>query len=285
MSQGIVVPRGLFPRKARACKLDDVTGVEYRGLAPARKSEVHVTTPMLVAVLGGAKVLHTASGDVRVDAGQAFFAAPGTYLYSEVLSAAGAFESLLFFMGDRFLRQFLEGRDPAPVQSTPREGLLVFPLTPLLETAVLSTLGCLGLSSAHREDLLRLKLTEILLYLSDADPGGGFLDSLAALCRGGVRDLGRFMREHYAKPLNLDEFAALSGRSLSTFKREFRDRFGERPKAWINRRRLEKARLMLSAGGQSVTEVCLECGFENPSHFARIFRQAFGLAPSKIDRN
>jgi AraC-like DNA-binding protein len=69
-------------------------------------------------------------------------------------------------------------------------------------------------------------------------------------------------------------------RSLSTFKREFRKHYGVSPGRWLLDRRLEHSASLLLTTEMSVTEVMLECGFEDLSHFSRAFKEKFGQAPS-----
>ncbi|MBQ9230659.1 MAG: helix-turn-helix transcriptional regulator, partial [Prevotella sp.] len=82
-------------------------------------------------------------------------------------------------------------------------------------------------------------------------------------------------------PISLDELAYLSGRSLSSFKREFQDIYGEPPARWIRAKRLSKAHDMLRSSSLSVADVAYSLGFENPTHFSRIFKQQYGYAPSQ----
>ena len=62
--------------------------------------------------------------------------------------------------------------------------------------------------------------------------------------------------------------AYLSGRSLSSFKREFQDIYGESPARWIREKRLSKAQQMLRSSSLSVADVAYSLGFENPTHLA-----------------
>lgn len=73
---------------------------------------------------------------------------------------------------------------------------------------------------------------------------------------------------------------ALSRRSLY---RLF-SRFGTSPSRWIADTRLRHAYRMLTAGGggETVSAVAFACGFSDSSHFARAFRQRFGLRPSEL---
>jgi AraC family transcriptional regulator len=51
---------------------------------------------------------------------------------------------------------------------------------------------------------------------------------------------------------------------------------------FVLERRVERARIRLLAGGQSLTEIALEAGFAHPSHMARCMRRVLGLTPSQL---
>jgi AraC family transcriptional regulator len=68
------------------------------------------------------------------------------------------------------------------------------------------------------------------------------------------------------------------------FHRAFRAAFGETPHQHATRHRLERARRLLE-GDRSVTEICLETGFESLGSFSRLFRRAYGAAPSPYRRS
>ncbi|WP_245592363.1 helix-turn-helix domain-containing protein [Ectobacillus panaciterrae] len=69
-------------------------------------------------------------------------------------------------------------------------------------------------------------------------------------------------------PVSLNELAYLSGRSLSTFKRDFRKIYNTSPMKWIRNRRLDKAKELLTHTSLSVSDVCFSTGFENIAHFS-----------------
>jgi AraC-like DNA-binding protein len=71
---------------------------------------------------------------------------------------------------------------------------------------------------------------------------------------------------------------ALNERRL---KQGFRERFGLPIHATLQAARLEKGRGLLLSG-LSVTETSLAVGYANPSHFARLFRRAYGMRPSDL---
>lgn len=93
-------------------------------------------------------------------------------------------------------------------------------------------------------------------------------------------DLQDFMEKHYRSDMSMSEFAKASGRSLSTFKRDFK-RFSElSPERWLTARRLRAARELLRRG-RRVSDACFDVGFKNVSHFSAIFKKKFGITPGE----
>jgi AraC-like DNA-binding protein len=88
------------------------------------------------------------------------------------------------------------------------------------------------------------------------------------------------MEANFCYSLPLDAFAKMCHRSLSSFKREFGQCYGTTPAKWLIGRRLECAAQMLRTTSMSITEIALECGFEEPSHFSRTFKAKFGRSPT-----
>ena len=67
--------------------------------------------------------------------------------------------------------------------------------------------------------------------------------------------------------------------SRSTFYRYFRDEFGMTPLAYLNEKRMERAKALLRDAERTVTEVSYELGFRSVSHFITKFRDAVGVTP------
>jgi AraC-like DNA-binding protein len=60
---------------------------------------------------------------------------------------------------------------------------------------------------------------------------------------------------------------------------------GESPSTLIRKLRLKTAAFMLREDKTSITEISLHVGFSNPSHFARSFKQEYGVSPQKYRNN
>ncbi len=82
-------------------------------------------------------------------------------------------------------------------------------------------------------------------------------------------------------PVSLEEAARSAALSAYHFHRAFRQIHGLTPHVYVTRLRLARARDLLGRGS-SVLETCLECGFQSPTSFSRLFRARFGVLPSQI---
>lgn len=90
------------------------------------------------------------------------------------------------------------------------------------------------------------------------------------------------MLNNFQYNLKISEFAILSGRSLSAFKRDFQTQFKTTPSSWLKNKRLEYARELLLENNLNVNEICYEIGFINSSHFIKAFKNKYQLPPNKF---
>ena len=82
------------------------------------------------------------------------------------------------------------------------------------------------------------------------------------------------MNENYMYELTMEEMAHYTGRSLATFKRDFKKISDLTPEKWLIRKRLEVAYALMKEGGKKVVDVYAEVGFKNPSHFSTAFKNS-----------
>jgi AraC-like DNA-binding protein len=100
-------------------------------------------------------------------------------------------------------------------------------------------------------------------------------DVLSALRR--AHDL---IDRDYAEALDLDDLAREAGYSKFHFARTFAAAYGETPRAYLTRRRVERAKNLLRTANLSVTEVCYVVGFGSLGSFSALFRRLVGQSPS-----
>ncbi len=130
-------------------------------------------------------------------------------------------------------------------------------------------------------ELMAVKQKEAILLLLDFKPE--MKDILFDFSEPGKIDLEAFMQQNYHFNVDLKRFAYLTGRSLSTFKRDFETIFHLTPSRWLLQRRLEQAYFLIKEKKRAATDVYLDLGFEDLSHFSYAFKKQYGVAPSLVN--
>jgi AraC-like DNA-binding protein len=88
------------------------------------------------------------------------------------------------------------------------------------------------------------------------------------------------MDRAFAEPLDVPAIAAVAHLSEAHFIRSFRAAFGETPHRYLQRRRVERSMFLLRETDRSITDICLDVGFNSLGTFSRTFREIVGETPS-----
>ncbi len=95
-------------------------------------------------------------------------------------------------------------------------------------------------------------------------------------------NLEEFMVRNYTFNVSIERFAFLTGRSISAFKRDFRQIFNKTPARWLVQKRLQEAYFLIDQKGMKPSDIYLDLGFETLSHFSFSFKKQFGLTPTGL---
>jgi AraC family transcriptional regulator, exoenzyme S synthesis regulatory protein ExsA len=129
------------------------------------------------------------------------------------------------------------------------------------------------------ENLIRIKLLELLFNLAHTD--NKILVQLMDMREHFRADITATIEENIMNSVSLNQLAIKSGRSLSSFRRDFLAIYNMPPSQWIRERRMEKAKELLLNTTMTITDVCYTLGFESLAHFSRLFKSFFGHSPSE----
>lgn len=176
------------------------------------------------------------------------------------------------------LREFYASLNPRHGGSGAQK-ILPFTSHPLLQSCLASLIPYFEMRDIP-ENIASLKITEAISILRAIDPAVDQV--LANFEEPGKLDLVSYMEKNFMFNMPMEKFSYLTGRSITTFKRDFRKAFNTTPQRWLTKKRLELAHYHLVEKAARPVDVCYEVGFENLSHFSYAFKKQFGYPPTAV---
>ena len=223
--------------------------------------------------LGGKTILFK-EGDFR------FFRKNQLSKYTKFPPPGGEYRSLSIFMDQDTLRNLSVENNLHMTKPYTGENALLLKPNPLYRSYIDSLTPYLDGTGDNNKVLATLKVKEAIMILLETNPS--LKDLLFDFSEPGKIDLEAYMNEHYKFNVDLNRFAYLTGRSLATFKRDFERIFHTSPNRWLQQKRLGDAYFLIKEKGLKVSDVYLEVGFKDFSHFSFAFKKAYGVAPSRL---
>ena len=146
---------------------------------------------------------------------------------------------------------------------------------PKLISAAAATLDC---DRATAKACLQ-RAVELLSVTGEGKPF-----QATACVRGGLapwqeRIVTAYIAANLSCTIRVSDLARVARLSVGHFFRAFRESFGEPPLAHIARRRIQRAQSLLLNSQASLSQIGLDCGMHDQSHFTRVFRRFVGISP------
>jgi AraC-like DNA-binding protein len=244
--------------------------------------EGYVSTHAITMVMKGTLRVENDEGLLaEVPAGKMIFLPKGLYSISDIIPQNDSFEAMMFFFDKDVMSQFLDS-----VKTTGRKEKCITHFVNGYDDRVRTFAQHLLIMYGSKKAPARLtgmKLFELLHLIHAAHPTNCFSEALATLNNKEKKSLHEFMNTNFSKPLSIEDYAYLTGRTLSTFRRDFKTLFGGiSPKQWLIEKRLQKAHALLSAKNITVSDVVMEIGYENIPHFIKAFHKKYGASPKQF---
>ncbi len=219
--------------------------------------------------------------DYEADKGDILFIKKGANLTHQFFE--DEFCAIFIFIPDDFVTSFLQ-KNKSFLGNSQKNRLkqdVVLRVQPdeLLESYCSSVGSYLSLSEKPNEQLLILKFEELLLHLCTNNKHINIKNYFISLCQNQTNQLSIIMEANFGYNLKLEDYAQLCNLSLSTFKRAFRQFYKTTPAAWLKQRKLDLSLHSLLTSDLPISQISFECGFEDTSHFIRVFKAKYKSTP------
>jgi len=262
---------------------DDFLFVEYKCPIDIENFKVWTEVPFLSYVISGKKDWTAIEGTHQLKQGDAIFLKKGVYNTKQYFEED--YCTLLFFITEDFIRRFIDKyKEIIKIKMSHLNENQIYPIDveDSLQSLFMSIFNYMNQANEIPRELVQMKFEELLCNIILNPKNKKLTDFFLSLEQVEKADLNNVMMKNFYSDLSMEEFARLSGRSLSTFKRDFKVFYNQTPGKWLNNKRLEYAKSLLENPELNINDICWESGFKNTSHFNRRFKDKYKLPPNQF---
>ncbi|WP_455592802.1 helix-turn-helix domain-containing protein [Bacteroides sp.] len=274
----------LLPQQGRN---KNVRLLQYVNTTTQENFDAFLTHHALVYILSGVKQIKVAQNKFDIHPGELFLIPRGEYVMSEYIAGENGFRSLMLFFSKKTAQEMLEQINRATggkwleTEKIKKEAVKIIPRNREVERLFASLEAYSQSENPFMCELIRLKFAELIYLLMDTPYQKLIFSFLLDATRSEIPSLSSVLDSHLYSSVTVNELALLSGRSLSSFKREFVREYGEPPRAWIRTKKLARAAFLLETTDRAVEEVAEASGFISNTHFTRLFKSYYELTPTE----
>ncbi len=236
----------------------------------------------LIYVYSGELLLHEKDRETKIHRGECVFLRKDCHVsMTKQPHGEEQFQAIFMLFKRNFLREFYQKFDKQSLPETAEKhpsSVVKLPQTPDIEGLFQSMLPYFDSSIQPSEGMMQLKQHEGVFSLLNID--NRFAPTLFDFTEPWKIDILDFLDKNYMHNLSIEEIAGFTGRSLATFKRDFKKVSALSPEKWLINKRLDVAHEKIRYENRKVSDVYLEVGFKNLSHFSSAFKKQFGYSPT-----
>ncbi|MBO9691163.1 AraC family transcriptional regulator [Chryseobacterium sp.] len=195
-------------------------------------------------------------------------------------SAKEKYQFVSITLDDETLKQYAAENKIVAYADFPGDQRLFFEPDDFFKSYFASLIPYIDKTREVPSKLAALKVKEAIELLLLSNPA--FKNLLFDFSEPHKIDLEEFMNRNFMFNVTVDAFARLTGRSLSGFKRDFNKIFQMTPKQWLKEKRLKEAYYLIKNRDKKPSDIYLDLGFENLSHFYSSFKKKFGMTTTEV---
>ena len=266
------------------------TGIFYKSLRHDLVDvEFYTNTPCLVYIESGQETITTSENKTHeLHAGSAVFLPQGLNVHSDYVRTTSSLKAYLTFFDEDVISEFLSTykvNKSQPSKIVSATSLLNIQCDDLVKT-YFDSIQKLHKRTCNTAPLLKVKLLELLYLLAIYDKAiYQTLVQSKHTTHPPKRNITRLLNNPNTLKLTIKDLANLSGKSVSTFTRDFKSLYSVTPNQWLQEKRLVRAYQLLQETELTVTHIAADLGYENVSHFIKLFKKKYSITPKQFKQS
>lgn len=262
---------------------NDFLFVEYKCPLDIEEYQLWIENHLITYVISGKKDWITSKKIHKLIAGDTLFVRKGVYTTRQYLESD--YCVMLFFINDKFIKRFITENPSFKRELKHKKAHnQIFDITTneVFKTLIESIFHYLKQGEEIPKELVEIKFKELLFNIVLNSNNKELLLFFNSITQNTKTNIENIMIANFQYDLKIADFAKLCGKSLSSFKRDFKEYFGTTPNRWLINKRLEHSKMLLQGTNLTVSEIGYDCGFKNNSHFIQAFKKKENVTPNKF---
>lgn len=236
---------------------------------------------VLLLQISGQMIFETSSEKITAQPGEVYLVRKHQFIKTTKTPTNNEeYKAVLFILKEDVLRKYALEKNLNIREKYRDRANLRLPESPYIQSFFNSLKPYLQDPKSIQDQLSILKVKEAVELLLSLN--FDLTDFLFDFSQPHKADLEVFMSQNFKFNVPIEKFALLTGRSLASFKRDFKKTFNLPPRQWLQRTRLAAAHFEIEKNRKKPSTIYLELGFESLSHFHYAFKKQFGYTPRDI---
>ena len=254
---------------------------------PYKHKAIFPNEACLIYLSKGSLELESINGIHNMQSGENLLLKCGIY-FAEILQQADQTPAtvIAIHLPKDLLKKLIQQDDPLTIQSASAS----LNLSPASSSQVLAAfIQSLAVYFESPElanaAILTCKIRELVLLLVQTNYAVSINDLIDQLFSPQLVSFRETIEAHIFSRASIHDLARLTNMSLSSFKRQFEKIYQDSPAQYIQSRKIQEACNLLLRSSFNIQEIAYRTGFQDPSHFTKVFRKWTDYSPMEFRNN
>ena len=258
-------------------QIDNLYCLKYITKQKSDFVQVRTTMHSLVVLIEGNKIVHINNNDIKVNSNEITLLTQNNYYMSERITSNNQYKSFLIYFDDDFIFDFIK-EFKIDINTSDENELLK--LNYKKDISLNNTINEFQnfIDNNFDKNLLKLKIHEIFLHIYRIDKNNliSFFNSILNT----AQDRTSFILESNIDILqNISDMCNITSLSQNQLRTYIKKRHSTTPKVYLDKQRIQKAKLLLSNNDDSISSIATSCGYSSVSWFIAQFKKYTNTTP------
>ena len=258
-------------------QIDNLYCLKYITKQKSDFVQVRTTMHSLVVLIEGNKIVHINNTDIKVNNDEITLLTQNNYYMSERITSNNQYKSFLIYFDDDFIFDFIK-EFKIDINTSDENELLK--LNYKKDISLNNTINEFQnfIDNNFDKNLLKLKIHEIFLHIYRIDKNNliSFFNSILNT----AQDRTSFILESNIDILqNISDMCNITSLSQNQLRTYIKKRHSTTPKVYLDKQRIQKAKLLLSNNDDSISSIATSCGYSTVSWFIAQFKKYTNTTP------